>query len=222
MVKTNPRIVEDQPELEQDPSKPASESTLESMPALKRDIFDDLSQLSLSQDFVEMAGVKKLLTTVPVRKPNPQEFVRVHPDPMYRRTGVGLLELKEDRETYLVLQAAAEELPGEFFVVTLYTAVSRQGVVFLWPVRLPGADGRILEWHRSAAEAAEKAMTHWVRMKANMGLGAYDIYPAMSTVAEPQWPDVSFNELLRIGFRDRVISNFDHNHPVIKRLLCLD
>jgi hypothetical protein len=44
----------------------------------------DLSNLRLNQDFVETAGVKRLLTTVPVRKPNPQDFVRVHPDPNYR------------------------------------------------------------------------------------------------------------------------------------------
>ena len=40
----------------------------------------DLSKLRLTQDFVETGGVKKLLTTVPVRKPAPQDFIRVHPD----------------------------------------------------------------------------------------------------------------------------------------------
>ena len=39
------------------------------------------TNLRLSQSFVETAGVKKLLTTIPVRKPSPQDFVRVHPDP---------------------------------------------------------------------------------------------------------------------------------------------
>src|SRR5262249_56358847 len=42
------------------------------------------TNLRLSQSFVETAGVKKLLTTVPVRKPSRQDFVRVHPDPAYR------------------------------------------------------------------------------------------------------------------------------------------
>jgi hypothetical protein len=44
----------------------------------------DLSNLRLTQDFVGTAGVKKLLTTVPVGKPNKQDFFRVHPDPEYR------------------------------------------------------------------------------------------------------------------------------------------
>ena len=40
----------------------------------------DLEALRVSQDFVKDSGVKKLLTTVPVRKPNRQDFVREHPD----------------------------------------------------------------------------------------------------------------------------------------------
>jgi hypothetical protein len=61
----------------------------------------DLSALRLSQNFLETAGVKKQLLTVPVRKPNPQDFVRVHPDPAYRADLLAV-ELKDDRETYVV------------------------------------------------------------------------------------------------------------------------
>jgi hypothetical protein len=40
--------------------------------------------------------------TVPLRKPNNQEFFRVHPDPKYRFDMLAV-ELKDDRELYLVL-----------------------------------------------------------------------------------------------------------------------
>jgi hypothetical protein len=73
-----------------------------------------------------------------------------------------------------------------------------------------------MEWHRSAAEAAEVAMRRWVRVKANMSLGAYEIHEAASTIPDPEWPDVSFKELLRIAFRDRLVDRSDH--PLIKRL----
>ena len=36
--------------------------------------------LRLSQSFTETVEVKKQLATVPVRKPSPQDFVRVHPE----------------------------------------------------------------------------------------------------------------------------------------------
>jgi hypothetical protein len=175
----------------------------------------DLANFRLSQNFVESAGVKKLLTTVPVRKPNPQDFVRVHPDPGYRME-LAVIDLKDDREIYLLPMPIAEQLPGEFAMVTLHTAISRQGVVHLWPVRLPASDGRIIEWNRSAAEAAELAMRRWIRVKANMSLGAYEMFEAASTIPDPNWPELSFQELLRIAFRERLVSNLDH--PVIKRL----
>jgi hypothetical protein len=175
----------------------------------------DLANLRLNQSFVDSAGVKKLLTTVPVRRPNPQDFVRVHADAEYR-AALAIIELKEDREIYLVPLAVARELPGEFVMATVYTAINRQGVVHLWPVRLPATDGRILEWHRSAAEAAELAMLRWVRIKANMSLGAYEMFQAAGTIPDPEWPELSFQELLRIGFRDRLVDHVDH--AVVKRL----
>ena len=57
----------------------------------------------------------------------------------------------------------------------LYTTINRQRVVSLWPVRLPASDGRVNEWHRSAQEAAERAVDRWIRTTANMNLGAYEI-----------------------------------------------
>ena len=174
-----------------------------------------LENLRLSQSFAETAGVKKLLTTVPVRKPGPQDFVRVHPD-LQMRGDFPLIELKDEREEYVIAGPLVPELVGEFVSKTLYTTVSRQGVVSLWPVRLPDHDGREMEWHRSAREAAEIAMKRWVRVKANRSLGAYEIFQAESCIAEPVWPDLDFQQIIRIAFRDRLITSLDH--PVIKRL----
>src|SRR5262245_25963289 len=72
----------------------------------------DPEALRLDQSFVETSGVKKLLTTVPVKKPNNQDFVRVHEDEAYRLTSA-IIELKDDREVYLVLPLVAHQLPGE-------------------------------------------------------------------------------------------------------------
>ena len=175
----------------------------------------DLDNLRLSQSFTETAGVKKLLLTVPVRKPNPQEFVRVHPDAEYR-ADFPMIELKDDREEFIVGRHLVGELASEIVLKTLFTAINRQGVVFLWPVRLPDPEGRQMEWRRSMREAAEIGTSQWVRMKANMSLGAYEMSVAESAMAEPVWPEASFQDLIKIAFRDRLITNTDH--PVIKRL----
>lgn len=106
-------------------------------------------------------------TTVPVRKPNPQDFFRVHPDPEYR-LNVALIDLKEERESYLVRPEVYPDLIGEVVHATPFTAVNRQGVIFLRPVRFPPADGRRNEWITTQREAAELAIRKRVRMKANM------------------------------------------------------
>jgi hypothetical protein len=209
MTKAKPSIVA---ESEAPPETVATASTAASPPP---DPFD-LSNLRLASNFAETSGVKKLLRTVPVRKPHKQEFIRVHPDPNYREN-FAMIELKEDRETFLIAGAGlAAELAAEAINVTLFTAVNRQGVVFLWPVRLPSADGREMVWHSSAREAAAEAVTTWTRVSANMALGAYELAVAEGISSEPQWPDLSFQELLRIAFRDRLVT--DLNHPVVKRL----
>jgi hypothetical protein len=175
----------------------------------------DLSNLRLTQAFAETAGVKKLLNTVPVHKPNQQDFVRVHPSSEFREN-FPVVELKDEGEQYVVSSALVPEMVGEFVSKTIYTAINRQGVVFLWPVRLPDPDGKQMEWHRSAREAAELSMTRWVRVKANRSLGAYEMFVAESAMSEPAWPETTYQELIRLAFRDRLISSLDH--PVIKRL----
>ncbi len=185
-------------------------------PANKPDLFD-LKNLQLDQSFAETIGVKKLLTTIPARKPNDQDWVRVHPDQAYRNN-FAMIELRDERELYLVTHAMAAELANECAPYTLFTAINRQGVVRIWPVRLPGLDGKTNEWWQSAREAAELAMSTWTRLKANMSLGAYEMFTAEATIAEPAWPDPmpSFQELLRIAFGARLIDSVDH--PLVKRL----
>ena len=69
---------------------------------------------------------------------------------------------------------------------------------------------------RSAAEAAELAMKRWLRLTANMSLGAYEVFEATGDLPEPEWPDLPFPEILKIAFRDHVVDRADH--PLVQRL----
>jgi hypothetical protein len=174
----------------------------------------DLSRLRIAQDFVDTVGVRKELVTVPVRKPDKQWFSRVHPDERYRLP-VAVLELKDERMTYLVLPELAPSLVTEVTPMLLFTAMNRQQLLFLWPVRLPKG-GRQDNWSRSAMTAAEQAMTQWVRVVPNLQLGAYDIYTAQATLDEPEWPDAEFARLVEIAFQEQLITSPDH--PVLQQL----
>ncbi len=177
----------------------------------------DPARLRISSDFAATAGVKKALITVPIRKPDKAAFVRVHPDPAYRLE-TAVLELKEEREIYLVDPSIRDELAAEstFGCRAFFTTMTRQGVLFLWPCRLPDASGKIDEWSRSALEAAYMAVKSWVRVQSNMALGAYEVFEASASIPDPKWPDLPFRDILAIAFKDRRIDSLDH--PVLQRL----
>jgi hypothetical protein len=173
--------------------------------------------LRLSETFSAAVGVRKALLSVPVRKPANSWFVRVHGDPTYRLQ-TAVIELKEDREIYLIAQPLWSEMSTEitFKPKLLTTAINKQGVVFLWEANLPRSDGRADEWSRTALEAINLAEKNWVRITANMTLGGYEVAIATGQLTEPTWPELSFAQLLKIAFKDKFIN--DPSHPVLRRL----
>ncbi len=175
----------------------------------------DPATLRLSQDFSAKVGVKKVLTNVPCRKPNRQEFVRVRAGGDWR-VDTAVFEDSIDRETYIVAAEFVPELVEEIRPVCLRVAINKQGDLFLWPLKLPGADGRTNRWHESAVDAANYAEKKWVRTTANMSAGMYDLHEATGDLVEPTWPDISFRDILELTFKDRQIDS--HDHPILKSL----
>lgn len=175
----------------------------------------DLSSLRLTQNFGEIVGVRKLIRTVPIRKPNRQEFFRVHPSEEFRLE-TAIIELKEERESYIVAPDLWPEIFSEITPKILYAYINRQGVLGLWPIRLPDESGRLDSWNMSALDAADLAKSGWIRIAANMSLGAYEIFRANADIPDPEWPDLSFEEIVNTAFANRYIDRCDH--PVLQRL----
>lgn len=186
-------------------------------PQTPADPFDSLESLRLSQDFASQAGVKPVITSVGVDKPGRHLFIRTRPgEEWWFETGT--FTDKESREVYLVSPDLWNALPGEVRPTCLVTCISRNSPVpFLWPIPLPGPDGRGNRWHESAAEAAKLATEQWLRVVADMTAGCYVPHVAAGDLPEPKWPDdLTMSDLLRLAFRDRFIADMDH--PVLKRL----
>ena len=176
----------------------------------------DPARLRLSQNFAAATGVKKRLTMIQVRKPGKQEYIQVHPDPAYCLQ-TALLEFQDDNESYLVDPSLWDSLPGELVPKVLYLTINRQGVIRLWPIRLPDEQGKLDDWNQSALEAAELAKGTWVRVSANRSAGLYDTFEASGELAEPEWPDMSFTEILELAFnKGRYIDTL--KHPAIQKL----
>jgi len=175
----------------------------------------DLKKVRLSQDFAAMTSTEKLLVHVPVRKPPKHQFFRVHPDEDYRLECF-VVEIDGD-DTYLVDPEFVGHMPGIVRPVRLHLYVTRYGAPALWPVKLPGEDGKTNPWYESAAECAGIAMERWVRLVANRELGAYDVIVAEGISKEPTWPDRSLEELVTKAFRERYVDSEDH--PLLRELL---
>jgi hypothetical protein len=173
-------------------------------------------RLRLSQRAATPSFRKKLVS-VPVRKPAPEWFIRCHPAEEYR-LATHVVELKEDREVYLVEPELWDALADErlFSPRLLVVSVTRSGTPFLWPARLPGPDGRLDSWSQSVLDAVNLGASSWVRVTSNMQASAYDVIEAPGIVDEPVWPYESMSEILGVGFRGRFIDSMAH--PVLRRL----
>jgi hypothetical protein len=175
----------------------------------------DLAKFRLPQDYAATES-KRLLTMVPVRRPSKEVFFRAHPDWEFRAM---VLEIKDSgHDTYLVDRQLWEELAGETTVAAklLIPAVTRQGTVMLWPIRLPDESGRLDDWNRSAIEAMDIAKEKWIRLVPDRALGAYVPRVASNQDGEPKWPEESFEEIIKIAFKHRTIDSL--NHAVLRGL----
>lgn len=54
------------------------------------------------------------------------------------------------------------------------------------------------------------AQKDWVRVSANMNLGAYDVFQATGNLTEPEWGDMDFTKILEVAFKGRFINDLEH------------
>jgi hypothetical protein len=205
--------------------KPSQTSTIEGISSTPISEHREIESLCVN-DSVDHAGLVKSLDKIPVGRRGDQEWIRIHKDPSYTRN-VALIDYKvadgkkvKGKDFFLVVPKLRNSLAGEFYIYTLFLGITRQNVLFMWPIRLPGEDGTDNDWWVSAREHAQFAKDKWIRVISNTALGAYEKYPRGKDWdhIQPEWPEplLPFDKLLRIAFKDKIIE--DMNHPLVKEL----
>jgi hypothetical protein len=166
-------------------------------------------------------GLREALVSIDIRTPDKTWFIRTHPNPAYQLL-VCMLEVqsKNRRDIYVLgprLGRALEKL-GQKAVRRrlLMTAITRDGLHFLWPMGVKREDGREDNWGDSAREAAKLARENWIQVQADQTRQRYKVEIATADMGQPLWTDLSFDELLRIGCKDKFIDSL--THPVIQKL----
>lgn len=174
--------------------------------------------LRVTPDAASATYGKAILVDVAIGKPAKAYFWRTDPNDENATALYTLDGSKQGAEgTYAVSPTIVPLIPDHVRLVTIRPVVTSQAVTHLMPIPLPGPDGRWNGWHQSLARAVEMAKTRWIRLSPNQFRGGYDVFEAIGQLPEPQWPAESFEELLEIGFRGRLITSEDH--PLIQQLL---
>jgi hypothetical protein len=183
--------------------------------------FDPFSpeNVRINPSYLLQGAVKKHRIYIPVRRPNKQDFVRVHPDPKFQ-IAAALIELEEERSMpYWILPSLLPELdPSNYRFFNLALAVTRLGNPFLWKVAMPGPDNRPNPWHTSMLDAIEFCKQKWARVVPVMQNKCYELREPMANFPAPEWPNdiPDIYAALRLGFKGFVIDSLDHE--ILKRL----
>ena len=107
-------------------------------------------------------------------------------------------------------ESLRDDLATDLVAKIIFPVITRQGVLFLWPVRLPDESGKLDNWNRSALEAAQLAMAGWVRVSSNQPLGGYDVIRPKADFPDPVWPDLDLQQMLAIAFKHFFIDSLEH------------
>ena len=125
-----------------------AEATAKVTPTIHQDLFDNIHRLRAGSNFSERSNPQKVLVSVPVRKPEPQEFFRVCPSEDYQ-FDTYTVEVKTKKEHYLIEPHLIPYLPSDAKPKLIFTCINAQGVVFLYPLPL-GQVARANDYTRSA------------------------------------------------------------------------
>ena len=178
------------------------------------------SKFRMASDSLTNIETEKLITHVPVGKPNKQKFVRVHPDQAFWFE-CAILKLEDEQRPFLVTPEIASLIVQDIKLVVLRLTIDRQGNLSLWPIPPVPKEGEENTWNHSQRLAASLAEQTWIRLTSNRATGSYEPLKAKGEIPEPVWPDKTLEEILEIAFGDAHIIE-ERNHPALQRLWGLE
>jgi len=157
---------------------------------------------------------KRTQATFPLQKPPKSKFVRVHPSPQYRISGVLTLT---DTDTGQIKYVSPDlELPefieGQTRVTDLYAAQMSDGSFFIWPIHRSETT-----WFKGAKTAVKAASEKWVAVVARRAANTYDLIEPEDEIPEPEWSSLpTFTEMVESAFDGHMVTH--HDHPFLRKL----
>ena len=155
------------------------------------------------------------LVELSARKPQKDEWFRVHPD--YQQQG-GILEIFSENKVFWVSKGMQSQVAHDpcFTFRICVLCVTRQGVPFIWPLKTDvAAGGTGDKYVRIPFAAMVHGREKWTRLYYSQEKREHQVETS-DLLDAPKFPDKPFSELLKLAFKDAVISTADH--PAILNL----
>lgn len=175
-----------------------------------------IRDLIVPQNPQDKVNVKDMPTKLQIRKPGPEEFIRVVGGEEYSLDPFGMYEAKNNDysgysnvEWYVLCPNLREVMQGHYCPVKLVLVANRHDDFFIWPIKLSDKNGRNNAASTSALKAAEDARDQWLRIYWK-GNKYKIIFSERNDFKVPHIPQQSFNQMLKIALQDRVIDSEDH------------
>jgi hypothetical protein len=178
---------------------------------------DEFDKLIRKPGSAAAIPTRRLITTILTGRPPKHSFFRAHSE-----KGKYTLELRVVRDEndfgkeYIVAPNMDGHLWNKSYRVAVALCITMQGMLFMMTVRLADENsGRMDSFNESLLPIVEEARTQWVTLttigKTYVSDAPRDKFP------DPEWPEITMIEALKIAFRGRVIESLEH--PLAKRLL---
>jgi hypothetical protein len=156
-------------------------------------------------------------SSLTIRKPGPDEWVRVHSDPLFRWEGYRVYE--KDKKYHLLIPSLYDQLESNvrrlFGEWDFYLTSVLNDDHIIWPLKYSDTD-----YFRTMHEAMQAAMTGWHQVQSNQHLKRYDYRSAQKDYSTPDWTGFQTEEEARAlftrTFRENLIDELDHE--VLERL----
>jgi hypothetical protein len=176
---------------------------------------DDIAGLAIDQSHLdELVNPEAESSNVEYGRPPKGIFFTVKPEagkPYKNRAFFFILEL-EGRDPYFIPEAIAKQKSEEdtirpIFLVRYVTMAGDEG---MWPLRINMPDRRANAFNTTAMNIMELATKGWVRIVSTKKHYRHQISKKTLEEVPPKWTDRSFNDLVRIVTKDRVVNTLNH------------
>jgi len=176
----------------------------------------EIGGLRLLQSFPDLVRTFWEPGHIIVDRPELNRWFRVHPDPAKRWTGY-LLQLRSRRGRRRPLYCRIMKPELVAYIVrdirraTLYLAIDRQGNVYLIPLMVDQKGKPKASRTGPLKRHLDLAMKEFISLVKKGSGRHYDRKRTRNKYPEPDWPELTIDELLDIAFdEDHRIASLDH------------